>query len=796
MRDLRYAFRQLVKAPGFTSVAVLTLAIGIGGCTAIFSVLSGLLLNPLPYPDSSRLMEIDESPQPGSYNASCGGTFLEWQENNEHFDLIAAYHAVTHNLSGRGEPTQVPGWEVTPQFLQLFGLRPALGRDFRPEDDSAGGNHNVVIVSDHFWKTKLGAAPDAVGQFIQFDGTGFEVIGVLGPKALMSPEVDFLAPTGILSAQNKQDRNYTYVTTTIGRLKTGSTAAAAAAQLSAVKQRNNALYPERKKDWAVAVGPLQERMFGGVRAPLGLLMSAVAVVLLIACVNIANLLLARNTARQAELAIRSALGASKGRLFRQLLVESLLLSVLGGGAGLLVSLFAIDPLTRFTRASDLQRIDFGLNSGVLAFALGASLLTGFLFGVLPAWRATRPDVIEYLKDGSRGGTSASRRKLQSILIVAETGLTVVLLVVAGLLLRSFAKVADQSVGFDRHGLLAFRIAQLGDTAQTVQKRVQFSDRILAGLERIPGVSAAGVISALPLNGHNYYGDSVRRTDQPQTDANLTAGFDGVSPGFFRALGIPILRGRNLTDADNRADAPKVMLINQAMVARFFPNGENPLGGHIRFKNDDWEIVGVVGDVRTYDPATPPQRQIYFPQIFFPWATHYVVRTSLPPDSLAAQIRQAVHDVNPNQPISDLRTVDELFHEQMNGRRIILTLLAIFAGVALLLACIGLYGVMAYSVAQRTRELGIRMALGADRRGVLRLVLGQGLKLLVLGIGVGAIGAAFAAPVLGSQLYEVSRFDPSVFIGVSLTLIAVGTLACWLPARRATRVDPVVALRAE
>lgn len=796
LSDLRFALRQLAKFPGFTAVAVLTLALGIGACTAIFSVVSGLILNPLPYPDSARLMQIDESPAPGVFGGSCGGTFLEWQENKEHFDLMAALHPVSRNLSGRGEPAQIQGWEVTPQFLQLFGLRPVLGRDFRAADDAAVGNRNVVIVSDRFWRTYLDSNPNAVGEFLRFDGAGYEIIGVLEPDALLSPDVEFLAPSGILAEQYKQDRNYTYVTTTIARLKPGSTPEAAAAHLTAVKQRNSALYPERKKAWTVAVGSMQERMFGGARQSLGLLMAAVAVVLLIACANIANLLLARNTARQTEIAVRAALGASRWRLFRQLFTESLVLAVLGGGAGVLVALFAIDPLTTFTQVNSFQRIDFGINGDVLAFALAASLLTGLLFGVLPAWRSIRPDVVEHLKDGARGGTSASRRRLQSILIVAETGLTVVLLVTAGLLLRSFANVANESMGFDRHGALAFRISQLGDTAQTVENRTQFTDRILAELERIPGVTAAGVISAMPLNGRNFYGDAIHRSDQPVTDANITAGFDGVSPGFFKALGIPILRGRNLTDADNRADAPKVMLVNLALIARFFPDGKEALGGHISFKGNDWEIVGIVGDVRRFNPAAPPPMAVYLPLVHFPWSTHYVVRTTLPPESLGPQIRQAVQNVNPDQPVSDLRTLDNLFDESMNFRRMMLTLLALFAGTALLLACIGLYGVMAYSVAQRTRELGIRMALGAGRRSVLRLVLGQGLKLLVVGIVVGAIGAAAASPVLESQLYNVGRFDLSVFIGVSLTLVAVGALACWLPANRATKVNPIEALRAE
>lgn len=796
LNDLRYAVRQLRKSPGFSAAAILTLALGIGATTAIFSVVSSLLLNPLPYRESARIVEIAESPAPGAFGGSCGGTFLEWQEHNQHFDSIAAYHAASKNLTGRGDPQQIRGWEVTPSFLSVFGLRPALGRDFRPDDDAAGANHHVVIVSHRFWQTTLAGNRNVIGDYLQFDGDGYEIIGILEADALMDPDVDFLAPTGLLSAQHKQDRNYTYVTNTLARLKPSATVEAAAAQLTAVKQSFNHLYPERKKDWAVSVRTLQEQMFGGASQPLKLLLWSVAVVLLIACVNVANLLLARTSARQGELALRLALGASRGRIIRQLLTESLLLATLGGIAGIWLASFAIDPLVAFAQVGNLQRLQIGLDGQVLAFALGVSLLTGILVGLLPALRASRPDVNEQLKEGVRGATAGKRKQLQSILIVAETGLTVVLLVVAGLLIRSFINVAGENVGFDRAGALTFRVAQTGDTAQTTEKRTQFTDRILAELQRIPGVTAVGMTSAMPMNGRNFYGDAVRRVDQPDTDANITAGFDGVSPGYFEAMGIPLLLGRNLTAADNSTTAPKVMLINQTMANRFFPDGEDPLGARILFKGAPWEIVGVIADIRKFAIEAQPPMQVYFAQAHFPWSTHYVVRTTLPPLSLAAQVRQAVQKVHPDQPISDLNTLDEMARSTLSFRSMMLTLLSLFAGVALLLACIGIYGVMAYSVNQRTREMGIRLALGAATRDVIDLIMKDGLKVIFVGLLVGGVAAGFATILLQTQLYNVERLDPVTFVGVAVILIAVGATACFLPARRAANADPMTALRAE
>ncbi|MDQ8205393.1 ABC transporter permease [Pelagicoccus sp. SDUM812003] len=795
-RDLAFAARNLRKSPGFAFVAIFTLAIGIGGNTAIFSVLNGLLLNPLPYPDSQRIVQVNESPGPNAFGAAGGGSFLLWERQNEHFDKIAGSHTMSHNFSGRGDPEVVRGLEVTPQYLSVFGLRPQLGRDFRPEDDQAGSNEHVTIISHRFWQQQFDGDPNVIGKYAVFDDQGYEIIGVLEPEALLDPEIDFLSPTGILNDEMKQSFGYHYVTFVVARLKPGATSEAAAAQLTALKLQNNDLYPPRKKEWVVSVDLLQERLFGGARQSLNLLIGAVGAVLLIACVNVANLLLSKTASRRSELALRLAVGATKGRIIRQLLTESLLLSCLGGLVGIGIAAITIDPLVTFAGISDIQRLTIGLDLRVLGFALGAALLTGFLFGLIPALKAARPDVNEHLKDGARSGTSGGRRKLQSILVISETALTAILLVVAGLLIQSFVNAANEDVGFNRDGLLVFRINPSGDNASSIEKRVRYADRLLAEFRAIPGATEVALITNMPMNGRTFYGDSLQRADKIEEDNNITAGFDAISPGFFNTLDIPILAGRDLSEADNREDAHKVMLINQSMVERFFPDGEDPLGKHMIFKGDPYEVVGVVGDINRFGVDTQSPRQVYIPLAQFPWSTHFAIRTDLPPLSLIPQVRKAVQNVQPGQPIFEVDTMENLANQTLSFRTMMLSLLSIFAGASLVLACVGIYGVMAYSVTQRTREMGIRLALGAKTQGVTNMVVKDGLLVIGIGLVVGILGAVFAGRLLQNQLYEVDSFDPFTYIGVAIVLLAVGAAACFLPARRASRVDPMTSLRCE
>ncbi len=797
MPDVRFALRQFAKSPGFVAIAVLTLALGIGANTAILSVVDALLLKPLPYPESGRLVQVSEAPNTGGSAIACGGVFMDWQDHTTKLESIAAVHNVNQNLTGDCDRIRIARLQVSADYLRVLRVNPILGRGFVAADDAPGGDRHVAVITYHLWQTRYEGSPAVIGRALRLDGESYAVIGVLPPHALLVPNVEYLTPATIRAEAWKQSRDYNYVCTVVGRLKPGATLAQAAAELNTAKKALNALYPKFKEPWGVGLQPLHEAIFGNARPYVVTLLVAVGVVLLIACANVANLLLAKATARQAEMAVRVALGAGTARIIRQLLTESMLLALAGGAAGVLLGWLALEPLVRFAGVQAVPGISVAVDLRVLLFALGATVVTGLLFGLFPALSVARPDLNLHLKEGVRGSTTGARRRAQSLLIVAETALTVVLLVSAGLLLRSFVKTLNASLGFNAGNVLTFDISQPGTKVPTVGHRVRFVSEVLRRLAQIPGVASAGVASSTPMNGNFYYGDLVTREDQPDTrnDSRFNAGFDGVAGDFFRTLGIPLLRGRFLTAADNDEKAPKVMVINDVLARRLF-GAEDPVGRLLHFKDATWEIVGVVGSVRRFALGVDPTPQVYFAQVHFPWYNAFVVRTRVPPLSIAQDVRRAVLGVDPEQPIANLGTLENSVDNSVQVSRVVLTLVGLFAATALFLACIGIYGVMAYSVAQRTRELGIRIALGADISRVIRLVLRDGMKLVLLGLAIGAAASLGAGRLLSSQLYRVSSTDPLVFALVALVLVAVALAACWLPARRATRVDPVEALRAE
>ena len=797
MQDIKFAFRQFAKSPGFMLVAVLTIALGIGANTAIFSVVDALLLKPLPYPESDRLVQVWEAPNTGGQTITCGGVFLDWQDHTTQLETIAAAHSVNQNLTGEGEPVRVSGFAVSADYLRVLRVNPVLGRGFLAADDAPGGDRHVTIISYDMWQTRFQADAAVIGRPLRLDGESYTIVGVLPPHALLAPNVEYLIPAAIRADAWKQSRDYNYVCAVIGRLKPGATLEQAAAELTAAKQALNASYPKFKVPWGVTLQTLHEATFGNSRPYVLTLLAAVGAVLLIACANVANLLLAKATSRQGEVAVRLALGATAGRIVRQLLTESLLLALVGGAAGVLLGWLALDPLVRFTGVQAIPGIAIAIDGRVLLFALAVTAVTGLLFGLFPALSAARPDLNAHLKEGVRGSTTGARRRTQSLLIVAETALTIVLLVAAGLFLRSFIKALNANLGFNAENVLTFDISQPGTKTPTVGYRVRFVREVLQRISQIPGVTSAGVASSTPMNGNFYYGDLVTREDQPDTrnDSRFNAGFDGVSGDFFKTLGIPLLRGRLLTDADNDEAAPKVMLVNDVLARRLFGDGD-PLGRLLHFKDATWEVVGVVGSVRRFALGVDPTPQVYFAQVNFPWYNSFVVRTGVPPLTLAPDVRRAVLAVDPEQPIANLGTLEQSVGNTVQTSRVVLTLVGLFAATALVLACIGIYGVMAYSVAQRTRELGIRIALGADVGRVIRLVLRDGMKLVLLGLGIGVVAGLGAGRLLANQLYRVTGTDPLVFTLVTLALVAVALLACWLPARRATKVDPVTALRAE
>jgi len=797
LQDLRFTIRQLAKSPGFAVIAVLTLALGIGANTAIFSAVNALLLRPLPYFESDRLVQVAEKVSNGGFNGSDGGVFSDWEDQTTQLESIAALHTVNKNLVTGGDPIRISGAEVSAPYLHVLRVHPALGRDFTRADDAPGGERHVIILTHELWQTRFQGDAGIIGRAVQIDAESYTVIGVLPPQALLNPNITFLTPATIRADAYKLVRNYNYTCFVIGRLKPGATIEQATAELVAARKSVISQYPSFRQNWSVGVRSLQEALFGNTRPVVLTLLAAVGAVLLIACVNVANLLLARAAARQGEISVRIALGASTGRIVRQLLTESMLLAFAGGVAGILLGAWIINPLVAFTRLDVLAPgLVVGIDWRVLLFTLGATCLTGLLFGLFPALSVARPDMNECIKQGVRGSTSGSRRKLQSLLIVAETTLTVVLLVCAGLLLRSFMKAFSSNPGFNRDNVLVFNLSLPASKAPTVEHRVRFAQDIRRSIEQVPGVAYVGVASSMPMNGRIGFGEFIGREDRPrQNDNDLNAGFDSADGDFFRAAGIPLLRGRFFTEADNNAKAPKVMIVNDALVHQLFPE-EDPIGRFLHFKGAAWEIVGVVGSVRQYQLDVDPLPQVYLPEVHFPWYTSVIVRTHMPPLTLAADMRRAVQAVDPEQPIADLTTLEELVNNSLQTRRVILTLLGLFAGVALLLACIGIYGVMAYSVAQRTRELGIRIALGAGVPSVLKLVLGDGLRLVGLGLALGAVASYGAGQALASQLYATSSSDPLVFLLVAFTLLAVALFACWIPARRATHVNPVEALRAE
>jgi len=796
LSDLRLAFRQLAKSPGFTAAAVLTLALGIGGNTAIFSVLNTLLLKPLPYPEADRLVQIAEQPTTGGFASSDGGVFSDWENQTTQLESIAAIHPVSKNLAGNGDPVRLNGAEVSAQYLRVLRVKPFLGRDFAPDEDAPGGNRHVLILTHELWASRFQADPGVIGRAVQVDAESFTVIGVLPLRALLNPNVGFLAPATIRADAYKLVPNYNYVCNVIGRLKPGATTEHVAAELQAARRSVVGQYPSFRQAWTVGARSLQEATYGNTRPFVLTLLAAVGAVLLIACANVGNLLLARASTRRGEMAVRVALGASTGRLLRQLMTESMLLAAAGGAAGLLLGAWAIHPLIVFTRLNvNAPGLEVTIDGRVLAFTLAATALTGVLFGLFPALGAARPNLNESLKETVRGSTSAGRRRLQSLLIVAESALTVVLLVCAGLLVRSFLSAFAADAGFAREQVLVFNYTQPASKAPTVDHRLRFAREVQRRIALLPGVAHVGLASSTPMNGQIGFGDFVSREDRPATRNDLNAGFDSADGQFFQALGVPLFRGRFFTEADSAENAPRVMIINAALARQLFPN-EDALGRLLHFKDATWEIVGVVGNVRQFRLDIDPFPHLFLPLRHFPWYTTVVVRARVAPLGLADDLRRAVQSVDPELPIANLTTLAQVADASLQNRRILLTLVGLFAAVALLLAAIGIYGVMAYTVAQRTREIGIRIALGASMPHVIGLVLRDGLKLVALGIGVGAVASYGAARLIASQLYSTSQTDPLVLLLVAVVLVAVALFACWLPARRATRVDPVTALRAE
>jgi putative ABC transport system permease protein len=797
--DLRYAFRQLIKSPGFAAVTILTLALGIGACTAIFSVVNAVLLRPLDYPDPSSLVVIRETQLPEFPEFSVSPpNYLDWEKQTKSYKNLAAYSGSRINLTGDGEPQQLIGVKATAHYFDVYGIKPALGRTFLPEEDAPGKNH-VVVLSYPFWQRVFGGAADVVGRSIQLNGEPYTVVGVAPLDFGSASKVDAWMPMAFKPDETANDARGGHYLNVVGRLRTGVTVAQAEAELKVLAAQLAAQYPDSNKGWGIFMMPLQDYSVRDVRTVLYTLLGAVGCVLLIACANIANLLLARATARHREISIRAALGASRARLVRQLLTESVLLAVCGGLAGMLLARWGLDALLALAPPNLPRMTDIHLNAGVLVFSLALSVLTGLVFGIAPAWLAARADVNEALKQGSRGSTEGGARgRLRSALVVIEVTLALMLLGGAGLLARSFMQLAHVDPGFIPDDATVLRLSLPAKKYAMPEQQTAFANALLERVKNLPGVQAAGLTHSMPLVsdyvlGFNIEGrPAIDPSDLPNTN------YYAVTPEYFRAMGIRLVRGRVFTAQDD-AKAPRVVVINETMARQHFPN-EDPIGKRINITQgpDAWrEIVGIVRDIKQYgvDKATSNQSYEPFAQVPFS-SLNVVIRTSGPSTALLGAIRPTVYAVDKDQPIGTIRPLEEIVADSIARQRFAMTLLTVFSLVALLIAAVGIYGVMAYSVVQRTGEFGIRMALGAQQRDVLRLVLAQGGKLIGLGLIIGLAATLAASRAMGSMLFNTSAQDPLTLGTITLLLGAVALVACLLPASRATKVNPIEALRAE
>ena len=800
-QDCRYGARMLWKNAGFTAVAALVLALGIGANTSLFSVVNAVLLRPLPFPDAERIVWFDGINQARGITTSnlSPPDYKDWEQQAGAFERTAAYVTGSANLSAEGgEPERVQRVSVTAGFFPVLGVGPALGRALSPEDEAPGAE-DVVVISHALWRGRFGADPNVSGRRINVNGKPHTVVGVMPPSFDYPRQSQMWTPFKPERSAERRDNRFVFV---LARLRPGATVEEAQAQIDTISGRLGQQYPETNAGWSARLTRLHERTVRDVRASLLLLLGAVGFVLLIACANVANLLLARAAARRREIALRTALGAGRLRVVRQLLTESLMLAALGGAAGLALSLFLTRLLVAISPANLPRLNDVGMDWRVLGFTVGLVCVVGLLFGLAPALQASRADLSESLKEGSRGSSEGrGRNRVRSALVVSEVALSLLLLVGAGLLVRSFLLLGDVNPGFDPANVLTMRLSLPSATYPEPGRRVEFFRELTRRVEALPGVEAAGAAISLPLGGTTLsVGRGFVREGNPlAAEHAFDAGYVVVTPGYLRAMRIPLKSGREFTDRD-AADAPPVAVINESLARRMFP-GEDPVGKRLTAWRDEKfarEVVGVAADVKMGQMESEDAPQVYVPLAQnATWGSlSLAVRTTVEPESLAGAVRGAVLALDKNQPVYDVRTMDDVRSASVAGRRMVVILFGVFAVLALLLAAIGIYGVLSYAVAQRTHEIGIRVALGARRMDVLRLVVGQGMRLVMLGVGLGVAGAFAVTRLLESLLFGVSATDPATFAGVAAILSAVALLACYIPARRATRVDPMVALRYE
>ena len=797
IKDIRYGFRSLLKRPGFTAIALLALALGIGANTAIFSLVNAVVLRPLPFPESEQLVWVWGNISNGVNTASVAPLdFLDYRDQNRTFEQLAASVSVIVpvNLTGGGEPERLTASAVTGNYFDTFKVAPALGRGFTLDNEKPGQDE-VTVLSHALWQKRFGGDPAIVNKTIILDGKSYQVVGVMGPEVSLPQAAQLWVPLNFDIDPGMKQR-FAHFLRPIGRLKKGVTLAQAQADTDMIAAQLAEQFPESNNGWNLRLVSLRERLVGGSRTTLFILFGAVGFVLLIACANVANLLLVRAAARQKEIALRTALGAGRMRIARQMITESLLLSVIGGGLGALLAIWGVELLVKLSDNSLPPTVKVSIDATVLGFTFLISILTGLLFGLAPAFRTMRVNLIDSLKDGSRGGADGTlRNRTRSLLVVFESAVAVMLLIGAGLLVRSLIALQNVNPGFDANNVLTLRIDLSRSKYDGPDKADHFFEQLQTRIAGLPGVEAAGLITELPLSGQpNDMPFAVEGRPLVSRDQQFGADYRRINQHYFNALRIPLLRGRNFTEQEVRQNA-KVLIVSQQLVDTAFPN-EEALGKRlITGINEPYEIVGIVGDIRHRSLGNGPFAAMYMPTRGTN-SMNLVIRTKGDPLSIVGNVRREVNALDPDQPIAAVRPMTEWVAASVSAPRYRTTLLALFAALAMILAATGIYGVMSYTVAQRTHEIGVRMALGARRFDVLKLVVRQGMMLTVAGVIVGLIGAFALTRVMSTLLFEVTAKDPVTFAAVALLLIGVAFVACFVPARRATKVDPLTALRYE
>jgi len=812
-QDLRFGLRMLVKSPGFSLIAVVTLALGIGANTAIFSIVNGLLLQPLPYRNSERLAII-WTHSPGANVAQdwpSPGQFSALKSDNTVFEELALAQGSNVIVTGQSAPERYGVVRASSAVFSLLGARAELGRVFLPEEDTPG-KPLTVILSHGLWQRRFGGDPKVLGQSLTINGTNYNIVGVMPPDFALGYEVmptvgavaqaEMLLPLPLSPERmnNHGDENYNV----LARLKPGATVAQAQTELNLAVRRLEQQFPDRypvSRRFSFSIRPLLEQVVGDVRLALYILLGAVGCVLLIACANVANLLLARAAVREKEMAIRTAIGAQRWRVVRQLLTESVLLAVVGGALGLLLAIWGLS-LLRWLNPGNIPRLAaIGIDGRVLAFTSAAALLTGILFGLAPALRTSRVNLSETLKEGGRSLVGGGNQRLRNLLVVTEIALSLVLLIGAGLLIRSFVRVQQVEPGFVPQNVLSMRLAVIGPAYADEARRLGFYQQLWDRVRALPGVESAGGVSVLPLaGGIGWGGITIEGYDSAAGQSAIQADQRIATVGYFETMKVPLIRGRFFNEQDKK-DSQPVVVIDENMARTYWPNND-PVGKRLKRggANSDapWlTVIGVVGSVKQYALDTDSRVALYTPHLQTPSSVMYVaVRTTSDPASIAAAVTREVRALEPNAPVFDVKTMEQYLSESLARRRFAMFALGLFAVVALLLAGVGIYGVMSYTVAQRSREIGIRVALGAQTSDVLKLVVRQGMSLTGIGVGAGLVVAVAATRLMASLLFGVRATDPITFGGIALLLAIVALLACYLPARRAAKVDPMIALRYE